>query len=290
MAPAQRAIAVFEAPLNGRRTYFLAQLRFTFPSRDRMTSFVALRVDAERLRTTFIPQLRRQAARQGRGTDRLSAARRDGARQRQRVIFPAGGSAPTRFVDERTFPLVFYEADLTQLTAPDRHDRRNLARAHRLRRSDDPRHRRRPRPAAAGDDGDARRRHGARRVLRRARRGARGARRGDEVELRVERLARSEDAARADPAVRRDARARPPQEHRPRAGVLPHHQQRGAQADAADQQSARLLEDRGRAAQLQESAGRSDRVDPRRARLAREPVPAQPVHGRRRGSTTWCRC
>jgi hypothetical protein len=57
MAPAQRAIAVFEAPLNGRPTYFLAQLRFTFPSRDRMTSFVALRVDAERLRTIFIPQL-----------------------------------------------------------------------------------------------------------------------------------------------------------------------------------------------------------------------------------------
>ena len=55
MAPAQRAIAVFEAPLDGRRTYFLAQLRFTFPSRDRMTSFVALRVDAERIRTTFIP-------------------------------------------------------------------------------------------------------------------------------------------------------------------------------------------------------------------------------------------
>src|SRR5947208_3263833 len=57
MAPAQRAIAVFEAPLNGRRTYFLAQLRFTFPSRDRLTSFVAVRVDAERLRTIYIPQL-----------------------------------------------------------------------------------------------------------------------------------------------------------------------------------------------------------------------------------------
>ncbi len=56
MAPAQRAIAVFEANLNGRRTYFLAQLRFTFPSRDRLTSFVALRVDAERFRQVFIPQ------------------------------------------------------------------------------------------------------------------------------------------------------------------------------------------------------------------------------------------
>jgi signal transduction histidine kinase len=31
---------------------------------------------------------------------------------------PAGAAAPSRFVDERTFPLVFYEYDLTQLTAP----------------------------------------------------------------------------------------------------------------------------------------------------------------------------
>src|SRR6476660_2653268 len=33
LAPEKRAIAMFEAPLNGRRTYFLAQLRFTFPWR-----------------------------------------------------------------------------------------------------------------------------------------------------------------------------------------------------------------------------------------------------------------
>ena len=118
MAPAQRAIAVFEASLNGRATYFLAQLRFTFPSRDRMTSFVALRVDAERLRTTFIPQLvaKRLAKVEGpTGFPPLDVTVLDSDK---RVIFPAGGSAPTRFVDERTFPLVFYEADLTQLTAP----------------------------------------------------------------------------------------------------------------------------------------------------------------------------
>ena len=118
MAPAQRAIAVFEAPLNGRATYFLAQLRFTFPSRDRMTSFVALRVDAERLRATFIPQLvaRRLAKVEGpTGFPPLDVTVLDSD---QRVIFPVGGSAPARFVDERTFPLVFYEADLTQLTAP----------------------------------------------------------------------------------------------------------------------------------------------------------------------------
>jgi signal transduction histidine kinase len=118
MAPAQRAIAVFEAPLNGRATYFLAQLRFTFPSRDRMTSFVALRVDAERLRTTFIPQVvaKRLAKVEGpTGFPPLEVTVLDSD---QRVIVPPGGPAPTRFVDERTFPLVFYEPDLTQLTAP----------------------------------------------------------------------------------------------------------------------------------------------------------------------------
>ena len=118
MAPAQRAIAVFEAPLNGRLTYFLAQLRFTFPSRNRLTSFVALRVDAERLRTQFIPQLvaKRLARVQGpTGFPPLNVTVLDSD---QRVIFPIGGRAPARFVDQRPFLLVFYEADLNQLIAP----------------------------------------------------------------------------------------------------------------------------------------------------------------------------
>jgi signal transduction histidine kinase len=118
MAPAQRAIAVFEAPLNGRPTYFLAQLRFTFPSRDRMTSFVALRVDAERLRTVFIPQLvaTRLAKVEGpTGFPALCVSVLDHAGH---VIYPPGGTASKRFVDERTFPLVFWDNDLTQLTAP----------------------------------------------------------------------------------------------------------------------------------------------------------------------------
>jgi signal transduction histidine kinase len=118
MAPAQRAIAVFEAPLNGRRTYFLAQLRFTFPSRDRMTSFVALRVDAERFRKTYIPQF--VAARLAKiegptGFPRLDVTVLDND---SHVVYPPGATAPSRFVDERTLPLVFYEVDLTQLIAP----------------------------------------------------------------------------------------------------------------------------------------------------------------------------
>ncbi len=118
MAPAQRAIAVFEAQVNGRATYFLGQLRFTFPSRDRMTSFVALRVDAERMRSTFVPQLvaRRLAKIDGpTGFPPLSVTVLDSS---GRVVYPSGGTAPARFVDERTFPLVFYEPDLNQLIAP----------------------------------------------------------------------------------------------------------------------------------------------------------------------------
>ncbi len=118
MAPAQRAIAVFDATLNGRRTYFLAQLRFTNPSRDRLTSFVALRVDAERFSQDFIPQF--VAGRLNRlqgptGFPRLDVTVID---NNSHVIYPAGGSLPAHFVDERPFKIVFYETDLEQLIAP----------------------------------------------------------------------------------------------------------------------------------------------------------------------------
>ena len=53
----KRAIAVFEAEIDGRHTYFQAQLRFNFPARDKLTSFVALSVDAEDLRTEYFPNL-----------------------------------------------------------------------------------------------------------------------------------------------------------------------------------------------------------------------------------------
>jgi len=119
LAPQKHAIAVFEAPLNGRRTYFLAQLRFTFPSRERMTSFTALRVDAERLRTEYIPQLvaSKFANVEGPiGFPPLVVTVLDGE---NRVILPPGGSTGRGFVDERTFPLVFYEADLGSFAAPE---------------------------------------------------------------------------------------------------------------------------------------------------------------------------
>ena len=119
LAPEKRAIAVFEMPLNGRRTYFLAQRRFTFPSRERLTSFVALRVDAERLRQEYIPQLvaGKFANVEGPiGFPPLEVTVLDGD---NRVVYPVGRAASKGFVDERTFPLVFYEPDLTLFAAPE---------------------------------------------------------------------------------------------------------------------------------------------------------------------------
>jgi signal transduction histidine kinase len=118
MASAQRAIAVFDATLNGRRTYFLAQLRFTNPSRDRLTSFVALRVDAQRFSQDFIPQF--VAGRLNRlqgptGFPRLDVTIID---NNSHVIYPVGASLASHFVDERPFKIVFYETELEQLIAP----------------------------------------------------------------------------------------------------------------------------------------------------------------------------
>jgi signal transduction histidine kinase len=84
-----------------------------------MTSFIALRVDAERLRSEHIPQLvaRKFANVEGpTGFPPLQITVLDGD---NRVIYPPGGAAPKGFVDERTFPLVFYEPDLTLFAAPE---------------------------------------------------------------------------------------------------------------------------------------------------------------------------
>src|SRR5262245_5197990 len=55
LAPQKHAISLFEAVIDGRRTYFQGQLRFRFPARDKLTSFVAFRVDADDVRREFLP-------------------------------------------------------------------------------------------------------------------------------------------------------------------------------------------------------------------------------------------
>jgi signal transduction histidine kinase len=118
LAPEQRAIAIFDGDIGGRRTHFQGQLRFTF-TRDRLTSFVALAVDAERLRAEFVPQL--LASKFPRiegpiGFPPLAVTVLDGT---NRVVYPAGSAATDRFVDERTLPLVFFDAELVSFAAPE---------------------------------------------------------------------------------------------------------------------------------------------------------------------------
>jgi signal transduction histidine kinase len=119
LAPQKRAISVFEATLDGRKTYFQAQLRFVFPARDKLTSFAAFRVDAERLRNEFFPGLvgeKLKSVEGPTGFPPLEVTLIDDAEQ---VVFPPGGSIPAIYVDERTFPLVFFDPELVALSAPE---------------------------------------------------------------------------------------------------------------------------------------------------------------------------
>jgi len=121
LAPEKRAISVFEASIDGRRSYVQAQLRWASPSRDTLTSFVAFRVDAERLRRDYFPAFiaAKLATVEGpSGFPPLSVTVVDSD---NRVIFPANGTAPTTFVDERTFPLAFFDPDLQRFIAPEGH-------------------------------------------------------------------------------------------------------------------------------------------------------------------------
>jgi signal transduction histidine kinase len=121
LAPQKHAISVFETTLDGRRTYFQAQLRFQSPARERLTSFVALRVDGEELRRDFLPafvagRLKTIEGPTGFPSLGVSVIDSDG-----RVLFPRGTAAATEYIDERRFPLVFFEPELQPYIAPETH-------------------------------------------------------------------------------------------------------------------------------------------------------------------------
>src|SRR5262245_40430079 len=119
LAPEQRAIAIFDDTIGGRRTHFQGQLRFTF-TRDRLTSFVALAVDAARLRGEYIPRLlssKFPKIEGPTGFPPLAVTVLDGSK---RVVYPAGSSASDQFVDERVFPLLFFDPELASFAAPEK--------------------------------------------------------------------------------------------------------------------------------------------------------------------------
>src|SRR5581483_461595 len=119
LAPQKHAISLFDGVIDGRHVYFQAQVRWQTPSRDKLTSFVALRVDEDRLRERFLPTFvagRLKKAEGPTGFPALSVTILDG---NGRVIYPATGSASAPWVDERPFPLVFFDTELQQYIAPE---------------------------------------------------------------------------------------------------------------------------------------------------------------------------
>lgn len=119
LAPQKHAISLFDGAVDGRQVYFQAQIRWQTPSRDKLTSFVALRVDADRMRDRFLPAFvegRLKKAEGPTGFPALSVTVLDGA---GRVVYPKNGAAAAPYVDERTFPLVFFDTELQQYIAPE---------------------------------------------------------------------------------------------------------------------------------------------------------------------------
>src|SRR5262249_46636970 len=119
LVPRKKAIGAFDTTIEGRRTYVQCQLAFPpLSSRDRPTSFEAFAVDAERLRTDFLPgfiQTNLRAIEEPTGFPALSVSVLDDT---GRVIFPPQGTEPRKFVDERQFPLVFFDKELLEYAAP----------------------------------------------------------------------------------------------------------------------------------------------------------------------------
>ena len=115
----RRAIVSMQETIEGRPHYVQAQLRFRDPAtREQMSSFVGLSVDSERLRTAYFPSLlRAQLAgiQQPTGFPPLVATLLDEA---GRVIVDSGPEPTRQYIDERQFPLVFFDKELLQYAAP----------------------------------------------------------------------------------------------------------------------------------------------------------------------------
>ncbi len=114
----KRAIVAFPATIGGRKKYVQVQLRFPSAARDTMSSFVAVVVDAEDIRTTHLPAMmknRLAAVQHVGGFPQLDLTLRDAHGQ---VLFSSAPPGASVFVDERNFPLVFFDRELLEYAAP----------------------------------------------------------------------------------------------------------------------------------------------------------------------------
>ncbi len=118
MAKTRMAIVAFTDEINGRKYYVQAQLRFESLLRERMTSVVALAVDAEKLRTEYIPALLRQRlalVQQPTGFPPLEIEVLGEAGEH---VFMSNTHRENKPVDERQFPIIFFDKELLEFAAP----------------------------------------------------------------------------------------------------------------------------------------------------------------------------
>ena len=116
----RRAIVAFSETINGRPHYVQAQLRFEGPARDRMTSVVAFSVDAEKLRTQFIPSVMRDwmtTVQQPTGFPHLETVI---LAENGSTIFASHPDHTEKMipVDERSFAIIFFDKELLEFAAP----------------------------------------------------------------------------------------------------------------------------------------------------------------------------
>ena len=118
-ATQRRAIVAFPIEIDGRKKYAQVQVRFRGPERQRLSSFIGFMVDAEFLRATYFPSLlqkRLASVQPPPGLPPLDLHLIDG--DGNVVSSPAGPTPSDTFVDERTFPLVFFDRELLEYAAP----------------------------------------------------------------------------------------------------------------------------------------------------------------------------
>jgi len=119
LAVQKRAIVTYQTTIGGRTKHVQAQLRFNNPAtRERLTSFVALAVDAERLRTEYFPAMLAAELRTVQGPTGFPPLVATLVDEGGRVVFHSGEGTPGAFVDEREFPLIFFDRELLEYAAP----------------------------------------------------------------------------------------------------------------------------------------------------------------------------
>ncbi len=114
----KRAIVAFPATIGGRRKYVQVQLRFPSADRDTISSFIGLVVDADEMRTVHLPAMmkaRLATVQHLGGFPQLDLTLRDAKGQMVFSSSPVGGDV---FVDQRSFPLVFFDRELLEYAAP----------------------------------------------------------------------------------------------------------------------------------------------------------------------------